>query len=177
MPLSLSAFADPGAERRLTEAAEAGPGRLEIPAGAIGSIGVLRAAREHGLESVVFRAANGPLAWSRTAASGMIDLHGATSPVVFFRGSVRDVARLFPRNVNVSVGVALAGLGLDRTTAELTVDPMLTQARFEAEAIAGPGRALIRVNGPGRPTLADPVDYTTFSVLRLLLRRDARIMI
>ena len=60
MPLSLTAFAEPSDERRLMEAAQAGPGRLEIPAGAIGSIGFLRAAREDGLIRVVFRAANGP---------------------------------------------------------------------------------------------------------------------
>ncbi len=177
MPLSLSAFAEPRDELLLTEAASAGPGRLEIPAGAMGSIGFLAAAREEGLRRVVFRAANGPVAWNRTVARDMLDLDAVTAPIVFLRASVREVARLFPRNLNVAVGVALAGLGLDRTEAELTIDPALGQARFEAEASAGPGLGVMRVHGPGRPPGADPVDYTTFSVLRLLLRREARIMI
>ena len=37
VPLSLTAFADPEVERRLIEAAESGPGRLEIAPGAIGT--------------------------------------------------------------------------------------------------------------------------------------------
>jgi len=177
MPLSLSAFAEPENEALLTQAASAGPGRLEIPAGAMGSIGFLAAAREEGLRHVLFRAANGPVAWGRTAARDMLDLEAVSAPTVFLRAPVRAVARLFPRSLNVSVGVALAGLGLDATQAELTVDPALSQARFEVEASAGPGLAVMRVHGPGRPPGADPVDYTTFSVLRLLLRREARIMI
>jgi aspartate dehydrogenase len=177
MPLSLSAFGARENEALLMEIAARGPGRLEIPAGAMGSIGFLAAAREEGLQSVLFRAANGPVAWGRTAARDMLDLDAVRTPTVFLRAPVRDLARLFPRSLNVSVGVALAGLGLDRTQAELTVDPALTQARFEVEVSAGPGRAVLRVHGNGRPPGADPVDYTTFSVLRLLLRRDARIMI
>ena len=93
--------------------------------------------------------------------------------MVFRKGSVREVLRAFPGHFNVSVGVALAGLGLDRTEAELVADPRITQARFEVEAEAGPGAITLRVGGRDAPVEADPVDYTTFSLIRLLRRRQA----
>jgi aspartate dehydrogenase len=40
-------------------------------------------------------------------------------------GSVRDVAREFPANVNVAAAVSLAGIGPDRTQMEVWADPAL----------------------------------------------------
>jgi aspartate dehydrogenase len=177
MPLSLAAFADPVVEQRLRTAAATGPGRLEIPAGAMGSIEFLAAAREDGLAAVTFRAAYPVARWRGTSAEAMTDLAAVTAPTTFLRTSVREAVRQFPRHINVAVGVALAGLGLDDTLAELIADPGITQARFEIEAVAGPGPAFLRIDGRDAPLGADPVDYTTFSLIRLLRRRQARIMI
>jgi aspartate dehydrogenase len=176
MPLSLVAFADPATEERLMEAAAAGPGRIEIPPGAMGSLGFLAAAREDALARVVFRAAYPPQRWAGTPVA-LPDPDALREPAVVFRGSVREVARLFPRHLNVSVGVALAGLGLDRTEAELVADPQITQARFEVEAEAGPGAVSFRVSGRDAPIGADPVDYTAFSLMRLLRRRQAPVAV
>lgn len=177
MPLSLAAFADRAVEARLTAAAEAGPGRMEIPAGAVGSLGFLAAAREDALTDVLVRAAYPPSRLRGTKADGMADLAAVTARQVIFRGSVRELADGFPRRVNVTVAVALAGLGLDRTRAELVADPALTQAAFEIEATAGPGAARLAIGPRDVPLGADPVDYTTFSVIRLLRRRMARVMV
>ena len=177
IPLSLAAMADRGIEQSLRDAALAGPGRLDIPAGAMGSLDALRAAREGGLSRVLFRASNGPVGWRRTRAAELIDLDQPSGPALILRGTVREVAALFPRNLNVAVGVALAGLGLDGTEAELMLEPGLKQARFEIHAWAEPGPFTLCVHGPDRPAGADPVDYTTFSVLRLLLRRDERLRV
>ena len=57
--------------------------------------------------------------------------------------------------------------------AELLADPGITQARFEVEAEAGPGAVTFRVSGRDAPVGADPVDYTAFSLMRLLRRRQA----
>ncbi len=70
-----------------------------------------------------------------------------TSRTVFRRGSVRDLATDFVNNLNTSVGVALAGLGLDRTEAELVADPALTQTAHELEVHAAPGNAVLKLGG------------------------------
>jgi hypothetical protein len=46
-------------------------------------------------------------------------------------------------------------------------------ATFEVEASAAPGAVTLRVGGRDAPVEADPIDYTTFSVIRLLRRRQA----
>ena len=63
------------------------------------------------------------------------------------------------------------------TGAELIADPVITQATFEVEVEAGAGAMSLSVLGRAAPLFADPVDYTTFSVLRLLRRRQAAVMI
>ena len=42
--------------------------------------------------------------------------------------------------LNTSVGVALAGLGLDATEAELVADPAISETAHELEIHAAPGR-------------------------------------
>mgnify|MGYP006268663863 CR=1 FL=1 len=175
VPLSLTALADPAIERRLLDAAEAGPGRLELAPGAIGTLDLLATAREEGLSRVVYRQIKSPAMWALTPAAALADLASIRGRTVFFRGSVRDVARRLPNNLNTSVGVALAGLGLDATEVELVADPALSETAHELEITAAPGNATLVLGGRSVAPDGDPVDYTTFSLVRLLRRRGARV--
>ena len=177
VPLSLTAFADREVERHLIAAAIAGPGRLEIAPGAIGTLDLLAAAREEGLRRVVYRQLKSPQMWELTPARDLGDLATVRGRRVFFKGSVREVARHFPGNLNTAVGVALAGLGLDGTEAELVADPALSETAHELEIHAAPGTAVLRLGGREVPPDGDPADYTTFSLMRILRRRQARVMI
>ncbi|TPQ49114.1 aspartate dehydrogenase [Prosthecomicrobium hirschii] len=171
IPLSLAAFADPAGETVLRTAADRGPGRILVPSGAVGALGLLAAAAAAGLDSVRFVQSYPPAVWRRTPAAAMVDLDRLDGPVAFFRGSARAAARLFPHNLNAATGIALAGLGLDATEVELIADPNLPGVRYElaAEAATGPIRLVI---GP-RP---DPgPDLTAYSVLALLAGRAAAI--
>jgi aspartate dehydrogenase len=47
---------------------------------------------------------------------------------------VRDGARLYPQNVNISAAAALAGFGLDRTRVVIVADPTITTHVVELEA-------------------------------------------
>lgn len=177
LPLSLTAMADHDTERRLMDAARTGPGRLEIAPGAIGSLDLLASAREEGLERVVYRQLKSVAMWKLTPAAGLADLDAIRERRVFFRGSVREVAKHFPHNLNTSVGVALAGLGLDRTEAELVADPGLRETAHELDVYAAAGNATLRLGGREVPPDGDPIDYTTFSLMRLLRRRYARVAV
>lgn len=173
IPLSLTAFADRDTERRLVDAARIGPGRLEIPPGAIGTLDLLAAAREAGLARVIYRQCKSVEMWRRTPAVGLADLDAIAMRRVFLAGSVREVAGHFPGNLNVSVGVALAGLGLDATRCELIADPAARETSHELDIEAPPGDVKLRIGGRRVGTDGDPVDYSTFSLIRLLRRRAA----
>lgn len=173
IPLSLGAFGDPTVERRLTEAAQTGPGRLEIPAGAIGALGLLAAGRHCGLSGATLRATYPPARWRAMGADAMMD--GAQNGAPFFTGTVRQAVTRLPGHLNVSVAVALAGLGLDDTRIELCADDRLTQAEFTLTLSTAAGDATQHVGGRDAPVEADPCDFTTFSLLRLLERRIAAV--
>lgn len=175
VPLSLTAFCDRQVEERLRAAAQAGPGRLEIPPGAMGALDAIAAAREDELHGVVYRQAKSPAMWMTTPARGLADLAAIDSRRVFMAGSAREVASRFPDNLNTSVGVALAGLGLDRTRVELVADPELLATCHELELDGGPGSYSVRVGGRPVGPGGDPVDYSTFGLLRILRRRTASI--
>jgi aspartate dehydrogenase len=177
VPLSLTALADPTVEQRLMEAAAAGPGRIEIAPGAIGTLDLLASAREEGLRRVVYRQLKSPGMWALTPAAVLADFGSIRGRHVFFKGSVREAARRLPNNLNSSVGVALAGLGLDTTEAELVADPAISQTAHELEVDAAPGNAVLRLGGRDVAPDGDPDDYTTLSLIRLLRRRQARVAI
>lgn len=44
-----------------------------------------------------------------------------------FTGTAREAAMKFPANANVAATIALAGLGMDETMVELTVDPTINK--------------------------------------------------
>lgn len=174
VPLSLTAFCDRAVERELRDAAEAGTGRIEIPPGAMATLDALAAAREDELRAVVYRQIKSPAMWKTTPAG---DVGAGGERRVFRAGSAREIARHFPHNLNTAVGVALAGLGLDATRIELVADPSTHATLHEVEIDAGPGAVCVRVGGRAVGPGADPVDYTTFSLLRFLRRRTARVAV
>jgi aspartate dehydrogenase len=171
-PLSLAALADPATERRICAAAVRGPGRIEIPSGAAGAIGLVAAAKEAGLSRVLFRQSYPPLLCQTLLADEAGGFDRLSEPRIIFRGSAREGSTRFPRNLNAATGVALAGLGLERTLVEFVADPGIAAPAYalEIEAAQGPIRLTI-----GSPAVEAAPDYTAFTVLALLRRRTARI--
>ena len=93
--------------------------KLLIPSGAIAGIDGLLAARTAGLKEARYTSIKPPAAWIGTPAQ---DKAGKRRTVLF-EGTAREAALAYPKNVNVGVTVALAGLGMDRTRVSLVSDP------------------------------------------------------
>ena len=171
MPLSLGALCDPVTEAKMTQAAQTGPGRLEVPGGALGGLGVIASARHSGLRRAVFRATYPPTRWIDMSKSADVDRTNFPDGTPFLSGSVREIVGQFSGDLNVAVGVALAGLGLDRTEMEVCSDSNLTQASFTLSIWSLSGNARLEIAGRDAPVDADPCDLTAFSLVRLLERR------
>lgn len=119
--------------------AERGGGRALLPAGAIAGLDGLLAARLAGLDEVTYTSFKPPHAWRGTAAEQVLDLNHVEPEREFFAGSAREAALAYPRNVNVGVAIALAGLGLDATRVRLVSSRKLTDplGRIEASGAFG----------------------------------------
>ena len=117
--VSTGALADSALERRLQRAG----GKLTLLSGAVAGLDGLAAAKEGGLQQVTWRARKNPASWRGSYAEVLIDLNALSEAQIFFEGSAREAAHLFPANANVAATVALGGLGMDATRVQLVADP------------------------------------------------------
>lgn len=150
---SVGALADARLEARLREAERPGA-RLIVPSGAVGGLDALQSARLAGLERVLYTSRKPSRAWVGTPAEKLVPLGELSQPTVFFEGSARDAARLYPQNANVAASIALAGLGFDHTLVRQVADPNAHHNTHEIEAEGAFGRARFWLEGialPGNP--------------------------
>ena len=141
---SVGAFTDTNLFDRLLAAAKANGRRLILPSAGIGALDILSSAAVGGLDKVTVTVRKDPSAWKGTVAETLVDLDKLTTPHTVFDGPVREGARLYPRNVNISAAAAIAGLGLDRTRVVIVADPTITTHIVELEAEGAFGRFSFR---------------------------------
>lgn len=109
----------------LIDIAAAHGGTLHIANGTAPGIDILRAAAEGAVESVVLTTRLPPRSLAKEAfvAKKGIDLAAVENgPITIFEGTAREAAGEFPRHMNVTVALALAGIGLDRTRIRIVAD-------------------------------------------------------
>jgi aspartate dehydrogenase len=175
--ISIGALADESLYRRLVIAAAQSGARLVLPAGAVGGIDALAAARLSGLESVVYTGRKPPKAWKGTPAEKLLALDTLSEPAIFFEGSARHAASEYPFNANVAATLALAGIGLDNTQVRLVADPGIARNLHEFAVRSGCGDFTVRLEG--RPSPANPKTslLAGFSVARELINRAGPVVI
>ncbi|WP_435748110.1 aspartate dehydrogenase domain-containing protein [Nocardioides sp. SYSU DS0663] len=100
----------------------AGPGRVLLPAGAIGGFDLLAAASRAGAARVSHTTVKRP------GALGVAHDH-LEGPVEVFRGTAREAALAFPRTSNASVALAFATVGLDLVEVVVLADPAAEETR------------------------------------------------
>ena len=104
-------------------------GRIIIPSGAIVGLDAVRAASYGIIHSIIMKTRKPPksLLSAKFVIDQGINLNDLKNPMKLFEGSVRDASSLFPANVNITVALALAGIGPDRTQYEIWADPNVTR--------------------------------------------------
>jgi aspartate dehydrogenase len=137
---SVGVFTDTALFDRLLAAAKANKRRLILPSAGIGALDILSSAAVGGLDQVTVTVRKDPSAWKGTVAETLVDLDKLTQPHTVFDGPVREGARLYPQNVNISAAAAIAGVGLDRTRVVIVADPTITTHVVELEASGAFGR-------------------------------------
>jgi len=174
---SVGALADPQAEAALRQAAMQGRAQLVLPAGAIGGIDMLAAARLSGLREVTYTGRKPPRAWAGTPAERACNLAALTEPTVFFTGTARQAATDYPKNANVAATLALAGLGLDSTRVQLVADPTVTTNSHEFSVRSEAVDFAVSLTAKPSPRNPKTSASTAYSIARAVLNRFEAIVI
>lgn len=174
---SVSAFADAALLHELRQAAEAEGAQLQIQTGALAGIDALAAARPMGIDSVEHRIVKPPAAWRGTPAVDLCDLDQLTESTTFFIGSAADAARGFPKNANVAMTTALAGIGPEATRIRLVADPSAVTNRHEVDARGGFGELTVTIANNPLPANPKTSAMAALSLVRAIENRADAVVI
>ncbi len=176
MVIATGAFAEAGLLDKLSDRAQSTGARLLLPAGAIAGIDGLTALRLGGLDRVIYTSTKPPEAWRETPAEQSIDLDSLTEPTVFFTGSPIDAARNYPKNANLAMTVALAGIGVERTEVRLVADPNTTNNTGRIHAEGRFGRLEVEVEGQPAPDNPKTSASTALSMVHAIYNLTATVV-
>lgn len=175
--ISMGTFTDDAFTEELRAIGQRTGAKVFLLSGAIAGIDGISAAKVMGLDRVIYEGRKNPRSWAGSKAEELCDLNHLNEATVFFKGTAREAASLFPANANVAATLALAGIGLDETEVELVADPAISKNQHTVHASGKFGELSMKMaglpleNNPKTSTLA------ALSVARLCLNQDAVLVI
>lgn len=177
MIASVGALADSALAERLRSAASENGVQVFAPAGAVGGMDALSAAKTAGLTRLQYRSRKPPAAWRGSSAEEICDLDNITEPFTFYTGTAREAARDYAKNANVAATVALAGLGFEDTEVELCADPHISANVHDVTVEGTAGSFLFERAAKPFPDNPRTSMLAAFSVVRALADRAATFVI
>jgi len=111
--------------RGLLKKAEKSGINVYLPSGAIAGIDALKSAACSKIDEVILFTRKPPkgLEGAPYIRSRKIDLKGLKKDKVVFKGSASDAVKAFPKNINVSAILSIAGIGAGRTQVRIIASP------------------------------------------------------
>ena len=174
---SVSAFADAALLESMRSAAQRNNAQVHIQPGALAGVEALSAARLMGIDTVEHRIVKPPRAWLDTPAEGMCDLDRLTRPEAFFSATATEAASAFPKNANVAMTTALAGVGPDATMITLVADPAATTNRHELTAHGAFGSLDVTIANNALPANPKTSAMAALSLVRAIQNRVSPIVL
>lgn len=145
--ISVGAFADANFEADVRQMAKNHCCQVHILSGAVAGMDGLSAAKIAGLTSVVYQGRKPPQSWQGSPAESLIDLSMIKEPTIFFKGTAREAAQMFPANANVAATIGLSGIGMDHTLVELIADPTIERNQHHIQVVGEFGEMIITMAG------------------------------
>ncbi|MDQ0269829.1 aspartate dehydrogenase [Cytobacillus purgationiresistens] len=143
--------------------------RIYLPSGAVGGLDILKAARSNGdLASVSITTTKPPHALANAPKDEL---------TVIFDGSATEAIKLFPKNINVSIILSLAGLGTDKTKVKIISDPNATKNSHTIDATGAFGKLSLAIENDPMPSNPKTSYLAALSVLATLKNKDELIRV
>ncbi|MCG3219042.1 MAG: aspartate dehydrogenase [Candidatus Heimdallarchaeota archaeon] len=164
--ISTGIFGKEDFAQELKEVAEQKNCKIYLPSGAIAGLDGIRAAAVYPLESVVLTTTKSPKSLGIEAKERKL----------IFKGTAREAIEKWPKNLNVGVSLAMAGIGIDETQIKLFVDPSIEVNTHEIEADGTFGHLSIAVES--FPSEMNPKSsiLASLSMINLLERLTSHII-
>jgi len=128
--------------------------RVILPSGAIAGIDAVKSAKLSGIETVTLTTRKSPksLQGAPYLEANDIDLDMLSGENIIFEGTAREAIEGFPKNVNVSSLLSLAGIGADKTMVRIVVSPEYKKNIHEIEVVSNSGKLIMRTENVPSPT-------------------------
>lgn len=143
--------------------------KLYLPSGAIGGLDLLQNA--HALGSVTSVSLT-----TRKPASSLIQ-ETVEEEKVIFEGNATDAIKQYPKNMNVSIVLALASIGFDHTKVTLLADPKINKNIHQIEVSGDFGEASFTIANNPLPENPKTSYLAAMSVLGTLKRIGQKMFI
>ncbi|MTD31957.1 aspartate dehydrogenase [Planomicrobium sp. YIM 101495] len=165
---SIGVFKDLPLLDELTALATSKGSHIYLPSGAIGGLDLLQsAASAGGLEQVRISTRKSP------SSLGI----KADAVETLFEGSARAAVEKFPKNINVALVLALAGIGAEKTEVRIIADPEITRNTHTIEAEGVFGRMQLQVENNPMPSNPKTSLLAALSILAVLQNRNKALRI
>lgn len=165
---SIGVFKDPDFLDRVKRLAKSSGTHIFLPSGAIGGMDVLQSAKATGgLKQVRITTRKSP------ASLGI----ESDKEEVIFEGSAYEAVEKFPKNVNVAMTLALAGIGVEKTRVRVIVDPAVVRNTHTIEAVGDFGRMELKVENNPMPSNPKTSLLAALSILAVLQNKDQALRI
>lgn len=127
MIMSVGVFANENLFNKVKEKAKLNNKKVYLPSGAILGLDGVKAASEGKIKKAILITRKPPksLAGAPYILEKKIDLEKIKKPTLIFEGSAKKAAVKFPKNINVSVALSLAGIGVKKTKVKIIADPSI----------------------------------------------------
>lgn len=164
---STGALADGALLARLMQCAEKAKVALSIASGAVAGLDYVRIAAMRPDAVIRYSSRKPVAAWRRELRQQGHDPDSLSHPVTLFEGSPDAAAKLYPRNLNAALTVALAAMPIP-VQVRVIADPRASGNCHEIDVSSNLGRAHMEfVNAPD-PDNPKTSLLTAFSIIRLL---------
>ena len=153
MIMSAGALLDESVFEIISDACKEFKKTVYLPSGAISGLDAIKSVRNE-LDSVTITTIKHPrsLKGAKFFETSDIDLDGISDETILFEGTASEAVRLFPKNVNVSALLSLAGLGSHETIVKVVADPNTTRNVHKIETIGKFGKINTMVENVPDPT-------------------------